>query len=249
MSISLRVMTVSDLHQRHSLLAQLQEAVTRERPNVLACVGDVLDACEPLREGCLRAEEIALLLAELPCEVVFVRGNHEAFRWPDFQIAWQATERPLHALHGTAITFGPLTIVGFPCLTGDDLEYAEGRQLTEYGYEEWLPALLEQTGPAGRTLWLAHEPPHPALAAEWACEPSWGAAIEDYQPRLVVSGHDHSTPLATGFWHTSIGSTICINAGQRAQSKPQSLIYCLLDFHFPLEAPCLPESFQFRRVQ
>lgn len=248
MSISRRVMTISDLHQRASLFEQLQEAIARERPDVLALVGDILDGCEPLPAGCLREEEIALLLADFPCEVVFVRGNHESFRWTAFEIAWHATTRPLHALHGTAVAFGPLVIVGFPCFLGDDFAYSEGRRLPEYTYEEWLPTILQENGAAGRTLWLMHEPPDPALAAQWACEPSWGQAVDEYQPRLTVSGHDHDIPLSTGRWHVSRGATVCINAGQRVDPEPGKLIYCLLNLEFPKESPCLPQLVEFRKL-
>lgn len=247
MSIRRKVMTVSDLHQRASLYQQLQAVVAKERPDVLACVGDILDGCDHLPDGCLGAEEIALLLAGLPCEVVFCRGNHESFRWLDFEIAWSATGRPLHALHGTAVTLGPLVIVGFPCLLGDDSAYAEGRRLDDYAYEEWLPGLLAQLGPAGRTLWLIHEPTDAALAAPWACEPTWRGAIEDYQPRVVVSGHDHDTPEITGVWNVTVGTSVVINAGQRVEPEPGQLIYCVLEFLFPKDEPCLPRSFTFRK--
>jgi hypothetical protein len=143
--------------------------------------------------------------------------------------------------------FGPLTVVGFPCWLGSDQFYARNRPLERYTPEDWLPDLLEQTGSSGRTLWLMHEPPCMGISSHEAYVPEWLEAIEIHKPVVTVSGHDHTTPLKTGMWHTRIGMTVCINAGQRIYPKPGRLIYCLLDFEFPSGTPSLPTGFKFQR--
>jgi Icc-related predicted phosphoesterase len=248
-NIAKKVMTVSDLHQRIALYGQLEEAVRQHQPDILCCVGDILEANEPLSEGCLSEEDVAILLSGLSCDVVIVRGNHELSGWTRFEEAWNASSKPLYALHGTAVAFGPLMIVGFPCWMGDDESYANGRELPKYSYEEWRPLLLKETGPPGRALWLMHEPPDTSLAEIWAYEPQWGQAVREYQPLLVVSGHDHATPFSLGNWHVTIGNSTCINAGQRVYPTPGKLVYCLLSFEFPTNTPCLPKTFEFTRFE
>jgi len=248
-----RVLTVTDLHLRRSLYDQLKEAVAEHEPDVVACVGDFLDAEDPIRrqDEKLSIPNAAFALSELPCEVVFTRGNHEDECWADFEQEWQLiaqeSGKKLNALHGDSFTFGPLTMVGFPCWLGNDEYFSQGRPLGRYNPEAWLPNLLKQTGPAGRTLWLIHEPPSLEIAAYVAYEPEWRDAIVHYQPLVTVSGHDHFTPIRTGQWHTKIGDTVCINAGQRVYPTPGKLVYCLIDFAFPSTKPSLPTGFNFQR--
>jgi Icc-related predicted phosphoesterase len=248
-SRKMRVLTVSDLHQRRVHYDQLAAAVALHKPDVLGLVGDFLDGQFPEPRGVkiISDADAALMLAAQPCECVFVRGNHEDVDYPDFEAAWPAT-RKLHALHGSAVSFGPLTIIGFPCWTGVDAHYAAARpRLHSYETETWLTRLLRATGTAGKTLWLMHEPPHPMLASLRFWEPHWRDAVQQYNPLVVVSGHDHTTPLATGTWHAEIGKAVCINAGQRVYPRPGRLTYCLLDFEFSNTAPGLPTVFTFRR--
>ena len=245
----MKILTVTDLHQRPGLYSQLAQAVAEHKPDVVACVGDFLDGEFPRpKEPLLSSIDAALKLAALPCKVVFTPGNHEDLEWDDFELAWKATGRELHALHGTAFSFGPLTMIGFPCWLGSDTHYRRGRELRRYLPEFWLPKLLSRTGAAGRTLWLMHEPPTPELANYNAYEPTWKDAIEEFMPLLTVSGHDHSTPFRTGIWNVNIGRTVCINAGQRVYPQPGRLVYCLLEFKFASDHPALPVSFRFSRM-
>ena len=228
----MRVLTVSDLHQRRSLFSQLTAAVATHQPDVVALVGDFLDADHNPPAGCdrLTISETAAALAALGAEVVMVRGNHEDANWPEFEAAWLASGRELHALHGSAVTLAGLTIVGFPCLTGNEFHYSQGRELVGEAYEGWLPAVFRRTGPAGRGLWLMHEPPTPELGDWRACCAEWRRAIEEYQPQVVVSGHDHTHALKQGKWFTTLGRTVCVNVGQRVFPKPGRLLYCTIDF-------------------
>ena len=227
----MKVLTVSDLHQRRSLYDQLAAAVAIQKPDLLALVGDFLDL-DGHGRGMLTPKAAANGIAEMAkgCEVVFVRGNHEEEGWPDFENSWKLSGRPLHALHGSAVTFGPLTIVGFPCQMGFPHFYGKGRLLDDYDYEAWLTPLLATIGKAGRGLWLMHEPPTDALAEYWACCPEWGRAVREFQPLVTISGHDHDTPRRSGDWCATIGRTQCVNVGQRVYPSPGQLLYCTMQF-------------------
>lgn len=227
---------MSDLHQRRSLYVQLAEAVARHKPDILALVGDFLDAdfSHPPEHKVLSIIDTALMLADLSksCRVVFVRGNHEDWPWPDFEEAWLATGRKMHALHGTAVAFGPLTIVGFPCYMGFSGHYDKGRRLDDYHYNGWLTEVMRSSGSSAQALWLMHEPPSDQLAGAWAYIPEWEKAIREFQPLVTVSGHDHNHPLQTGTWMTTLGRTKCVNGGQNVYPVPGRLIYCTLEFTF-----------------
>lgn len=225
----MRVLTVADLHQRRALYEQLAAAVAVHKPDVVALVGDFLDL-DGTGEGRLTPEAAACELATLTAgrEVVFCPGNHENFDWPRFELTWRAIRPDLHALHGSSVTIDGLAIVGFPCQMGDRRYYAHGRPLADYACEAWLPPLMAQLGGAGRGLWLMHEPPVVALAEGWATCPEWGRAIEEFQPLVTISGHDHNTPIHSGVWQTAVGRTVCVSAGQRLYPQPGQLIYCTL---------------------
>lgn len=239
----IRVLSVTDLHQRGSLLDQLKEAVRKHSPvDVVVCVGDFLDAGPP-DETVVSVEATAERLASLECDAVaFARGNHEDWQWPAFEAAWQQTKRPLLALHGTHFTFGPLVIIGFPCFMGSDEFYAENRPLPIYSPDEWLDTLLVRLGPAGCTLWLMHEPPSLDIGAFGAYEPEWEAAVSQKQPIITISGHVHE-PSA---WRTWIGESVCCNCGQETGASGR-LHYAIVDFEFPNDTPCLPTRFNIQK--
>jgi Icc-related predicted phosphoesterase len=250
---NVRLLTVTDLHQRQALIRDLCHAVATHKPDAVAVVGDVLEALDFDAAKQLSAIEAAAQLAALPVEhLLFVRGNHEDLNWGAFVCAWPYSSRPLIALYGTAYTVGPLTLVGFPCAMGSEFTWCRHleaqrdcmRPAPEHDRLElpadhklWLPRLLQQTGPAGRTVWLMHEPPtwFP-LATPQTSNPEWTRAVEKYQPVLTISGHDHQTPRRSGKWHAKLGSSTCVNVGQ----DNQALRFCVLDFCFPTELPTLP---------
>ncbi|XHR27955.1 MAG: hypothetical protein ACFUZC_18745 [Chthoniobacteraceae bacterium] len=63
-----------------------------------------------------------------------------------------------------------------------------------------------------------HEPPVArGIAIGLTARPQWAEAIERYRPCLVVSGHDHNTPLFGGVWRTRIGESVVVNAGQDSE--------------------------------
>ena len=241
---TVKVLTAADLHLKRSLYAELRTAVEKHRPAVVCLAGDFLDARNqrPSNER-LTPTAAALDLAALPCEVVFSRGNHEIFEnWLEFKAAWDTTGRTLHAPHYSAVKVGQLVIVGFPCCFGDAEAFAAGREPVSYEPEVWMSRLLRETGPAGRGLWLMHEPPSTELADAEACDPDWFNLIELYQPALTISGHDHSTPLRTGRWQTKLGGTVAVNTGQRVtpgKAPAGPLIYCVAEFEFPNGRPRL----------
>src|SRR5437667_7039181 len=125
---TIRILTVTDLHQVGVLYHGLEKAGQRHKPHVVAVVGDAIDASDD-RYCDLSKADCAGKLASLPCdEVVFVRGNHEADGWLAFADAWRSTTRSFHALNGEAFVYGPLVMVGFPCALGGEIWYLEGRE-------------------------------------------------------------------------------------------------------------------------
>jgi Icc-related predicted phosphoesterase len=237
-----RILIVTDLHCLESLNRELSEAVALHRPDVVALVGDFLDAIGSPYEQ-LSNPECARVLADLAChEVVFVRGNHEDLNWCEFAEAWNCTGRTLHALHGEAFVSGPLVMVGFPCYLGDETAFLSSRNVLPDAPSLWLSRLLQKYGPAIRTIWLMHEPPSGTPLTQKvgpiSGEPFWNEAIVRFSPWLTASGHDHRTPIAKNRWHAKLGRTLVVNAGQ-TNSGP--LHYTVLEADFPKETPCLPE--------
>lgn len=154
----MRVVSVTDLHQFKWAYQALDEAIREHQPNILVLVGDFLHGGIP-RSQHYSAIECADRLAALPCEIVFVRGNHEMENWEPFARQWLKTGRALHIAHGEAIAFGPLVLIGFPCTFGNEEHFLMGRPETSYEVDQWMPKILEKYGRAARTLWLLHEPP------------------------------------------------------------------------------------------
>jgi hypothetical protein len=75
--------------------------------------------------------------------------------------------------------------------TGDTmmLYAAKHRSPLANDTETWLPELMRQCGPSGRSLWLMHECPMGLpLANPRVFNPAWTAAVERYLPCVTVSG-------------------------------------------------------------
>jgi hypothetical protein len=105
-------------------------------------------------------------------------------------------------------------------------------------HQRWLPQLMKQAGPAGRAIWLLHEPPITIpIATPQTFNPEWTEAVERYQPLVVISGHDHQTPRRSKTWHAKLGNTVCVNVGQ----ANSTLHYCLIDCEFRYHDQKLPE--------
>lgn len=261
---TVRVLTVSDLHQLPQLYAQLRQAVESHRPDVVAIVGDALEAIVR-EEDCLSVKDAALQLASLPVtHLVFTPGHHEDGSWAEFVAVWPHDLRALTALYGTAYQAGPLTLIGFPCRTGCDGPWR--RSLPETGNvampdaqpcrkalpvktRQWLSPLLDELGSAGLSLWLMHEPPVslPICRPEFVCH-DWARAVWQHRPMLVVSGHDQHSPLQSNLWKGWLGATCCLNVGQTRDV----LHYAVLDFYFETDVPAraigaMAEAFPWRK--
>ncbi len=246
---TVRVLTVSDLHQLHELYAQLRRVVESHRPDVVAVVGDFLEAVVQ-DDGCLSVKTAATQLASLPVQhLVFARGNHEDEEWPQFVSAWPHDKKPLVALHGTTYQAGPLTLIGFPCRTGFDGHWRRSlpatgnvvmpgaqphRKALPWKTRKWLEPLLASTGNAGLSLWLMHEPPMgtPIARMDSVCM-AWAREVWRHRPLLVVAGHDHLTPLQSNMWKGWLGATCCLNVGQTRDV----LKYAVLDYYFESDKP------------
>jgi Icc-related predicted phosphoesterase len=254
-AVQVRLLTVADIHQSKVHYRALAQAVAAHKPDAVAIVGDALYALGEPDKSQFTVSECAKILADLPVEhLLFVRGNHEDSNWSEFVAAWPHQTRALTALYGTACSIGPLVVVGFPCMTGDEFSWcahlsaksntmelcpAQSRDPLPVDTDDWLPRLLRKTGPAGRTLWLMHESPVGLpLAKPEALNSQWTTAVEQYSPRLVLFGHDHESPIENGKWHTRCGTTLCVNVGQ----GENDFHYGLIDFEFTGSASSLPSK-------
>jgi len=232
-------MTVSDLHLHPGLYHQLESAVAEHEPDVLALVGDFLDARFPPHPGLLSPSTAGWMLSNLPCQVVCVRGNHDDWQMEDFVTGWNPDRLPLIALHAEAAVVSGIPITGFPCWLGDESFYLEtalqrpsrkraGRDGDIFAR---LASLINREHPAlTRSLWLMHEPPVRGVASTIAVCDDWRLLVESRQPDVVICGHDHSTPIKTGMWNVRHGRTRIINTGQ-AHFTQSALRYCLLEFY------------------
>jgi len=237
------VLTVADLHQSRILYDELEIAVLWHKPDLLAVIGDFLDLDDAGGRELSRAD-CGRRLNALPCEVVFVRGNHESQGWRAFADAWRSGRRmrPLNALHCEAYVQGPLVIVGFPCRLGDEFHYLAGREPShEDRSSKWLEQVMRKHGAAARTLWLMHEPPAGTRLSEesgpMAGRIEWLAVVDRYSPLLVICGHDHRTPARHACWHYQVRQTRVVNVSQKLDGP---LHYSLIEFEFPQVTPCLP---------
>jgi len=241
-----KVLTAADLHRSKRLYAELAAAVATHKPDVVALVGDFLDAFESTAER-LSTSEAAVLLGSLPCpDIVFVRGNHEDVDWWSFADAWAETRRKLNALHGEVFASGPLAMVGFPCALGDETAYVGTREPLPDPPDRWLSKLVRRYGPVMRTLWLMHEPPAGTPLTERqgpvSGNPAWNEALARFSPLLTISGHDHDSPIQAQRWHARIGQSACVNLGQTVDGP---LHYGILEAEFVQAAPCLPSRMRF----
>jgi predicted MPP superfamily phosphohydrolase len=88
MPIALKILTVTDLHRIERLYHELLAAVELHQPDVVALVGDFLDAIGSAQKQ-LENQQCAAVLARLKCQdIVFARGNHED------RCGWQERHRP-----------------------------------------------------------------------------------------------------------------------------------------------------------
>ena len=256
---TIRLLTATDLHQSKLHYRSLALAVKEQQPDAVALVGDFLqfgDICKYQ----FTTSECARLLSDLPVKhVLFIRGNHEDTNWWEFVQAWPFGKRPLTALYGSTYAIGPLILVGFPCKMGSEFTWCNsmpkngndltadpelsGRPCLPADTSGWLPGLMRRVGPAGRVVWLMHEPPiGTPLAKNELFNAAWRTAVENYSPRLVVSGHDHDTPISGRQWRTHNSLTTCINVGQ----AEMDFHHCIIDFEFPEETRSMPTKITVR---
>lgn len=238
---AVKLLTVSDLHQSAELYTQLAQAIERHRPHVLALIGDFLDV-PGIGAGMLGMRECAEAVARLPVpEIILVRGNHEDWNYLSFADAMSSAGRSLTTLHGEAHVHGPMTMIGFPTLLGDETAFTLHKRPLAPHPDGWLPKLIRKMGPAARALWLMHEPPAgtplSVPSGPISGNQEWSDAIHRFSPWLVVCGHDHRTPVKSGKWYCRLGDTVAVNVGQPHDDR---LHYCVIDAQFDSVQTSLP---------
>ncbi|EEF58212.1 metallophosphoesterase [Pedosphaera parvula] len=113
----IRLLTVTDLHRSAYRCNALVQAIRQHEPDIVAFVDDFLGS-DKHGLDLHTINETARIISELPARhLLFTRGNHEDSQGQEFVFAWPMKKRSLIALHGTAITLGPLVIVGFHVLS------------------------------------------------------------------------------------------------------------------------------------
>ena len=249
---TVKVLATADIHQRRGKLDSLAAAVSKENPDVVALNGDTLDVGGTYQHQ-VSVAECAQRLANLAaCDLVIVRGNHEDENWNQFLVAWPIKSRRLTLLHGSCFHHGPLVVLGFPCLLGDQVPFEDsiGTVVVETPpplldrpaeIDTWLPKIIHAHGPASRALWLMHEPPSGTpLSTPFgpvSGNPEWVGAIARFSPQLVLCGHDHVTPMKNRHWHCRIHDTLCVNVGQ---DDSDGLCFAVVEMTFPRRTACLP---------
>jgi hypothetical protein len=149
----------------------------------------------------------------------------------------------MHALHDEAFVDGPLVAVGFPCDLGDETAFVGNRKPLPFPPHQWLSSLLRQPGPGMRTPWLMHEPPRgtplTVRSGPVSGNQLWNEAIERFSPWLVISGHDHGTPVRMRKWHARFAHSLVVNVGQTAAGP---LHHILIEGQFPMKSKSLPSA-------
>ena len=236
----IKILTVTDLHQNEDLYESLAKAVKEHQPDVLAFVGDFLDAGRGKKSFSI--DDVIRAIGQMKVKkVIFIRGNHEDENWWYFFHVWTPLFGAPIALHAEGYKTDPGVLIGFPCLMGDEEAFRGDREMVMADTETWLPSVFQQFGKSARSLWLMHEPSTgtslstPNSVVQGNVE--WREAIEKYQPWLVIFGHDHRTPKKNQ-WHDTIGETLCVNVGQYT---PKKVHYTLVEMTFSENQP-LPEK-------
>jgi hypothetical protein len=223
----IRVLNLAGVRQSRRHYRWLSAAVAEHKPDVVAMVGDFIGPqVLTSHPYCPTLDEVAEQLSALRAgHLLFVRANHKEEEWRRLTAAWPFEKRPLVAPCAAACTIGPLAIVGFPCQLDWEGPWCEtlsrrgneivpdpsqpGRNRPPLKPNLWPLALLQATGPAGRTLWLMHEPPFAEPIAAAVCRnPRWAHVVKRCRPLVATSAHDHHTPLESGIWHARLGETL-----------------------------------------
>lgn len=228
--MAFRLLTATDLHSRLEYFVALEEAVRRHKPHAVALVGDFLEGLSSSR-GFLSQTEVGLILGRLDtARLLIVRGNHEHENWLEFRQAWISMRPVLQPLHAASSSIGAMTGVGFPCLMGDETAFvssclADGDSragLAELDFsvrpDLWFDGGFGGNASPRNQIWLMHEPPTGTPLSRSSGivvgNPLWERLVRKHQPRLVICGHDHTTPTHIGQWHARLGNTTVVNIGQ-----------------------------------
>lgn len=208
-----RILAVSDLHADRAWFAWVLRHATRFD---LICIGgDVCDifAREPAAQQRAAVKRWLSGLVATGVPVALAEGNHDEHfhRWLEgaggldslllagFSGPVQAGAKPM------LLTVCPDT--SFERLAADRMVEALLSRAAALRAREPMPWLV-----------LHHEPPH---ATPICCGAEGNRSLADavvrHRPDLVVCAHIHGAPFERdrgGSWHTRIGSTLMVNAGQ-----------------------------------
>ena len=112
----MRVLACAHLDGELDRLRDLERAVEEERPELLVFAGSALAPGRAAEKGAAQSlHHVLRTLADLPCPVAIVPGEHDA---PESRVlpivtALEWTESHLHCVHGMPLPMGELAIAGF----------------------------------------------------------------------------------------------------------------------------------------
>jgi hypothetical protein len=200
----LRIAQISDLHvgpqTSRRFLDRVRRAVERERPDLIAVTGDLIDDHAP--DVAHYAAAFGALAA--PLGVYAVAGNHDVYaQWP--AVAAGLALLPLSVLVNEAVTVerdgARLTVVG----VGDPAGRGNGAGPDPAGAVRGVPA-------GSFPVALAHNP------VLWP-------ALADLGVRLTLSGHTHWGQLAVPRRGWSLATPFLRDLAMGAHQRGASLLY------------------------
>lgn len=209
-----KILAVSDLHAIRAWFAWVLRHASRFD---LICIGgDVCDmfAREPFGQQQAAVKRWLSRLVAIGVPVALADGNHD-----DQPRRWLDGTTGLDSLLLAGFS-GPVCAGGKPML----LTVCPDTHLGGIPAEKAVENLFARSA-ALRTneplpwLVLHHEPPHgTAICCGAGGNRSIADAVARHGPDVVVCAHIHKAPFDRdlgGHWHTRIGSTLLLNAGQR----------------------------------
>jgi Icc-related predicted phosphoesterase len=231
----MKLLLTADLHYR----LDWYEWLLKNAPayDAVAVAGDLLDMSQdlPPQIEFLRGWVAKMKLAGTP--LFLCDGNHDfnstALPWPKnpnerpspeqaaFDRRARLAEHWMDALVGEGASIVSGMVKVFPELDNlivsslfYDLEDDDVNcSLFEKG------AQLRRASPRSPWLVLHHEPPIGLIGDVGLGNRLLGAWIEEFQPKLVLSGHDHKTPFVKDTCRDRIGLTYVFNPGHHAPNN------------------------------
>jgi len=217
----MKILIASDLHYRLKQFDWLTRQAAQCDAMIIA--GDLLDISSYLDisvQTVVMKKYLKTIGDQIP--LLVCSGNHDGNEKNDadeYIAPWlqEVRGQQLH-VDGDNVFFGKTLITIFPWWDGDVTRQEVAEQFaaaSRLEYENWI--------------WIYHAPPDNSPTS-WTGKRFIGDAelnkwIEQYHPRLVITGHIHESPFKpAGSWIDQIGKTWILNAGSHIGDVPAHII-------------------------